>query len=462
MGLTSLALATLLAALGVSVASVALPTLSRAFEAPLGAIQWVVLAYLVATTTVIVPAGRVGDRIGRRRVLLAALILMAVSSVICGIAPDLPVLILGRVLQGVAAAALMALSLALTRETVAGDRVGRAMGLLGSMSAIGTALGPSMGGILIGTAGWQSVFWAMALLAGIAFWFGWRYLPEERSAGPQSGFDPVGTVLLALTLAAYALAMTGAEGSRDLGGDLLRAGLLVLAAAGLAAFVFVETRAEAPLVRLAALRDPVLAGSLVMNGLIAAIMMTTLVVGPFYLSQALGLADMTVGLVMAVGPALAALSGVPAGWLVDRLGMTGSLVVGLLAACAGAWSLAFLPAILGLPGYLVGIAMLTPGYQLFLAANNTCVMAAAPDNQRGVLSGLLNLFRNLGFVTGASAMGMVFAWAARTSTPASATPADIIGGIRITFAIAGVMAALSLTIAIACRLRTMFAVPPKS
>ena len=138
----------LLSSLGTSIANVGLPTLAQAFTASLQQVQWIVLAYLLAITTLIVSVGRLGDLTGRRRLLLAGIFLFTVASILCGVAPTLWLLIAARAAQGVGAAIMMALSMAFVGETVPKERTGSAMGLMGTMSAIGTTLGPSLGGVL--------------------------------------------------------------------------------------------------------------------------------------------------------------------------------------------------------------------------------------------------------------------------------------------------------------------------
>lgn len=188
--------------------AVALPTLAEAFGASFQQAQWVVLAYLLATTALIVSAGRLGDIVGRRRLLMVGIGLFTVGSALCAAAPGLGWLI-------------------------------AAMGLLGTMSAVGTALGPSLGG-------------------GLALVLARRCLPTDRQTlkADQAHFDHLGTLLLALTLAAYALAMTVGRGR----------------------------------------------------------------FGPFYLAHALGLGTALVGVILSVGPVVAAFTGVPAGRAVDRFG----------------------------------------------------------------------------------------------------------------------------------------------
>ena len=402
------------------------------------------LAYLLAITTLIVSVGRLGDIVGRRRLLLAGLALFTIASVLCGLAPTLWLLIAARAAQGLGAAVMMAIGMALVGETVPKARTGRAMGLLGTMSAVGTALGPTLGGVLISGLGWQAIFLVNLPLGIIALLLAWRCLPAgaARPKPDRPGFDGLGTLLLALTLAAYALAMTMGRGSFG----VLNVALLSAAALGVGLFVLAEAKVASPLVQLEMFRNPVLSTGLVTSALVLTVAMATLVVGPFYLSRALGLDPASVGLVMSSGPIFSALSGVPAGRLVDRLGAPFMSMAGLIAMAVGSLGLAMLPATFGIAGYAAALAVLAPGYQLFQAANNTTVMMDVQPDQRGVISGLLNLSRNLGGITGASVMGAVFAFASGTVEIAVADPAAVTGGMRVTFVVAGCLIVLAFAI----------------
>ncbi len=434
----------LLSSLGTSIANVGLPALARAFTASFQDIQWIVLAYLLAVTTLIVSVGRLGDLIGRRRLLLAGLALFTAASVLCGLAPALWLLVAARAAQGVGAAVMMALTMAFVGEIVPKERTGSAMGLLGTTSAIGTALGPSLGGLLIWGFGWRAVFLVTAPLGAVALLLAYRHLPADRlrPGADRARFDRAGTLLLALTLAAYALAMTIGRGSFG----PLNLALLLAAAAGVGAFVRTEARAASPLIRLVALRDPALGASLATSALVSTVMMATLVVGPFYLARALGLGQAVVGLALSVGPLVAALTGVPAGRVVDRFGASRMTVAGLTGTAAGSLLLAVLPPTLGVAGYLVPIGLATAGYAVFQTANNTAVMADVQPDRRGVVSGMLNLSRNLGLITGASVMGAVFAFASDTRDVTAAAPGAVATGMRVTFAVAAVLIVVALAL----------------
>jgi EmrB/QacA subfamily drug resistance transporter len=447
----------LLSSLTTSIANIGLPTLAQAFDASFQDVQWVVIAYLLTISTLIVSAGRLGDIAGRRRLLLVGIVLFTAASMLCGLAPTLSLLIAGRAAQGVGAAVMMALTMTFVGESVPKERAGSAMGLLGTMSAVGTALGPSLGGALIAVFGWRLIFLINLPLGLVALFLAYRYLPADRR-GPTTAtrFDRVGTLLLALTLAAYSLAMTSGRGSFG----ALNGALLAVAVVGLGLFVRVEAKAPSPLIRLALFRDETLSAGLAISVIVSSVVMATLVVGPFYLTRGLALDAAAAGLVLSAGPIVVALTGVPVGRMVDRYGAPRMIVIGLIGMAAGAFVLSTLPATFGTPGYAIPLVVVTASYAVVQTANNTAVMVDLPPDRRGVVSGMLNLSRNLGLVTGASVLGAVFALATGTIDMTTAQPEAVAAGMRITFAVAGASILAALGIAVSCRVVTTRRLPP--
>ena len=447
--LASLSLSMLLSALGTSIANVGLPTLAQVFEASFQQVQWIVLAYLLAITTLIVSVGRLGDLTGRRRLLLGGIGVFTLASALCGLAPTLGLLIGARVLQGLGAAIMMALTMAFVSETVSKERTGSAMGLLGTMSAIGTAMGPSLGGLLIGGFGWRAMFLMMLPLGLVTLLLAYRYLPaDQRKADTVgSGFDPLGSLLLGLTLGAYALAMTLGRGHFG----PLNIALLLVTCVGVGLFIRVEARVAAPLIRLGMFRDPQLSASLAMSLLVTTVMMATLVVGPFYLARALGLDAVGVGWVLSVGPLVAALAGVPAGRMADRFGARRMTLAGLIALGLGCFALSALPRTFGIAGYLAPMVIITLGYAVFQTANNTVVMSNVAPDRRGLVSALLNLSRNLGLITGASVLGAVFALASNSVDINTAPPEAVARGMGVTFMVAWGLIGIACMIALISR-----------
>lgn len=367
-----------LASLATSIANITLPALSEDFSAPFAQVQGVVVAYLAALTLSVLLAGRMGDRFGMKPMLMLGVSLFAVASLASSLATNLSLLIAARVVQGIGAALMMTLTMALMRQNAGETHLGRAMGLLGTVSAVGTALGPSLGGVLLPVWGWRGPFGILAPMALLALMLAWVALPGDAR---RNVFTP-------------------------------------------------KRRNEL---------DRRLVVTLVSNILVAAVMMTTLVVGPFYLGSGLGLDASAVGLVMTLGPAISIASGIPSGRIVDALGSASVIVIGAVLLAAGTFLLALLPDMGGATNYMIGILVLTPGYQLFQAANNTSAMGDVPNERRGTVSGWLNLSRNTGLIAGAVVMGAIFAHTTGTAALARAEPGAIASGMRLTFSLAGLM-----------------------
>ena len=246
----------------------------------------------------------------------------------------------------------------------------------------------------------------------------------------------------------YSLAMTLGRGNF---GALNLALMLGALLAG-ALFIGVERRAVSPLLAPTLFRHPALTAGLAASALVMTVMTATLVVGPFYLSRALGLSAAQVGLVMSAGPAVAILTGIPAGYLVDRFGSQRIAQFGLAAVAAGAALLSLLNR-WGVLGYIAPIALLTAGYALFQVANNTMLMKDLFPERRGLIAGMVNLARNLGAITGASAMGALFYLASQQVAGTAAAAA--VDGMRVTYGVAALLALAALLIVFGGRRRML-------
>ncbi|WP_424969241.1 MFS transporter [Dinoroseobacter sp. S76] len=398
-------LALISAASAMSLTAVTLPAIAVAFPGPVLDPNLVVTVFLLAITALLVPMGRAGDIFGARPVLATGLALFALGALWASSAGSLPALITARALQGIGASAMIGLPLALVRATVPEAQIGRWVGAMGTMSAIGTASGPALGGLLAGSFGWQAVFLIQIPMPVLALATTLLFLPRPTKPRQRIGLDLAGAGLLALVLTGGVLLVS------DLPGGLapwhlpgaLGVGL------GLALLLRHETRAQAPLIDLRLIRERLLALSLICNGVVAVIMMGILVVGPFFLILGLGLSPSAMGLCMAVGPVTSALSGAPAGALTERLGPARALIWGACGLCLGTLAMAGLPMVLGVAGFALAFVSLAIGYQIVQAALATGVMTAARAEHQGVTAGVFTLSRNIGFVLGASGMSALFA-----------------------------------------------------
>jgi MFS family permease len=366
--------AALLPTFGMSIANVALPTFGTEFGASLQQVQWIVSGYLAALALFSFIAGRLLDIWGNRLVLFCGYSVFCLGLLMCFGSNSLEMLLLGRVVQGIGAAALAVVAIALAKEIGSKLQMGRAMGALATLTAVGTALGPSVGGITLDLFGWRSLFLVLlgvVIVGSLTVFFVDRNEVRVGSNKPRQS--------------------KGAQVWRSF------------------------------------------YGSAMANSLVSVIMMTTFIAGPFFLKFVLGYSDAQVGLVMAIGPVISILSGVPAGFLVDRFGDRAVMLIGLSSLIAGALSFSFLPIHFGVLGYVIALIVLTPGYQMFLAANNSFVMRRVSDDGKGAASGLLNVSRNAGLIIGASVIAWVFSVGAGASDIAAASVAQISDGFQLVF-----------------------------
>ncbi|WP_162872890.1 MFS transporter [Austwickia chelonae] len=429
----ALALTTAVAALAMSMPNVALPEVTTDFGISMETSQWVTLSYLLSSTVLVVLIGRLGDQWGRGRVLIAGIGFFAAATIMAGLSMNFGMLVASRTLQGLGAAAMTTLPMALVRESVHPEKAGRTMGLLGSSMAAGMALGPAVGGFAVAAWGWRSVFILLTALAAANLLLVASALrhPRPDPAGSRT-FDVLGIALLSTFLGTYSAAVTLRPG-----GIFGILALLGIALAAAIAFVRVELRSTAPLVDFAVLRTANILPQLVLACAVAIIMMTFTIVPPFYLTRGLGLDNTAMGLSMAVGPIAAILSGVPAGRIVDRRGPASVVLVGLGLITVASMGFIVAPALIGLAGFLLLAITLTPGNQLFMAANNTAIMMQTGREHQGAVAGLLNVARNLGFVTGTPLVGMLF----EAASTAHGGTAGALLGLQLNFAVAALIGA---------------------
>lgn len=379
--------------LDASIVTLTFPALQRGFGAPLAAVQWVSLSYLLTLVGLVAAAGRVADAAGRKLVYLYGFAVFTTASAACALAPGLGWLIGFRVLQAVGAAMLQANSVALVVTSVPQDRMRAALGVQAAAQALGLALGPALGGLLVASVGWHWVFWVNVPVGFVGVIAGRYLLPRTRERTGLGRFDWAGLLLLSLATTALLVALSGFSG---LPVPHWTTGLLLaVSALGTFGFVVREGRAPSPLVDLSVLRP--VAVSL---GLVGALCAYLVLFGPLTLfPQILGVHGATAGLILTALPAGFALAALTADrFLPDRWGTrtrglvgadtcviaTGALV---LAPTTPAWVAAWL--------FLLGL-----GLGVFIPANNTAIMGAIPVRLSATGGGLVNMGRGLGTALG--------------------------------------------------------------
>ncbi len=430
-----------------SIVNVILPVLASSFSSSLAVVQWVPMAYLLASGSLVLLFGRFGDLRGHRRVFLDGLLAFVVASGLCAISPSIHALVAFRVLQGVAAAALMSVPLALLTATFPPAARGKAIGLFAASISVGLAVGPSLGGLLAATFGWRATFLVNIPLGLLAWAFARRVLPDVPVRPGRLDLLGAGTALGALV--AFLLFVNHAQ-QEGLSSRTLP--LLLAALACGALFLHHEKRTAEPLVELS-----IFGNRQVAFGTSAAVLnfMSQYVVvflTPFLLSRLLGEGPGRVGLVLTAFP-LAVLCVAPfAGALSDRVGSARPAATGAGLSAVGCVLLSAMPPGTGAGGVAWRLAIFGIGTGLFQSPNNSAVMGSAPIAHLGVVGSLLGTARTLGMVLGVAAAGAVL----YAFVPASALHngglgpehvAPFAAGVRRAYAAGAVFAVLSALLA---------------
>lgn len=385
--------------LDASIVTIATPDLRDDLGISVHAAQWASLSYLVVLVGAVAPIGRASDMAGRKVIYIYGFAVFGLASIGCALSGSLAMLIGLRAVQAVGAAMLQANSVALIRTSVPSHQLTRALGIQGTAQAIGLALGPLLGGLLIGWGGWPSVFWVNVPVSVLGVALGVVLLPRTRQRAPRAPFDWLGCAGLFASCALLLLALSWASEAAA-----LAAGLAVAAVLCGAAFVARERRFPHPVIDLRVLaRRRVRLG--IANGLLAyAVLFGALFVSPLQLAGHTALTPARIGLVCAALPIGMGMMAPFGASLAQRLGNTAAASSGLALAVGGCL-LACLPGLAALPA---GLGLLGIGLGVYIPANNAAVAGAGRADQAGMLSGVVNLVRGMGTALGIGIASLLF------------------------------------------------------
>ena len=441
----------LMATIDISIVNVSLPTLVHALRTDFPTIQWVILSYVLVLTSTMLSMARLGDLVGKKKIYLLGLFIFTLGSFLCGLSPSVGWLIGFRALQGCGAVMVQSLGMALVTEAFPAQERGRALGVMGGVVSVGLALGPPIGGMIIGLASWRWIFLINIPIGFVAIGATWLFIssPEIKRAGQH--FDLLGGLALLATIIAYALGMTIGE-HRGFS-DVPVLSLLFAAAVGLALFILVEKKSSQPMLNPALFKNALFSINLLMGWLVFIVLGGTFTL-PFYLELVKGYQTEKVGLLMMVVPISMGLISIIAGTLSDRFGPRGITLAGLLLLVVGCLSIAGLTVETTTGGYVLHLLPLGLGLGLFLAPNNSAVMGAAPQEHLGVASGLLALTRTMGHTTGIPLAGVLFTTGMMASGRvrsaadlSQAPPQDLVNGLTATFHTTALMIAIATALA---------------
>lgn len=404
--MAAVAMGIFLATIDGSIVNIAMPTLETSLNTSFALVQWVVLAYLLTVTTLMLGIGRLADMFGKKPLYTAGLVVFTVGSLLSGLSTSIYALIGFRVFQAVGAAMLMALGAAIVTEAFPASERGRALGLSGTLVSIGVIAGPTLGGLILRTLSWHWIFFVNLPVGLVGLLMALRFVPAKKPAGGER-FDLPGAALLFLTLTSFLVAMTAGQ---QIGFNApLVLGLLAVFAAGLAAFLRLEARVAHPMVDLSLFRNPLFSINLVTGMLTFISSAGTIFLMPFYLQNVLGYNPSQVGLLLAVVPISMGITAPISGSLSDKIGTRLMAVIGLGLLLLGYVSISTLRVDTNAAGYMVRFLPVGIGMGMFQSPNNSAVMGSSPSNRLGISSGLLSLTRTLGQITGIAVLGAVWA-----------------------------------------------------
>ncbi|NPV28900.1 MAG: MFS transporter [Firmicutes bacterium] len=400
--LASIAFGTFISVVNNSIVNVALPTISRVMGLDLKVLQWVILVFLLTVSATLLVAGRLADLVGRKRIYTGGFLVLISGSLICGLAPGFFILLVGRVIQAFGAAMPMANGMAITAATFPPEERGRALGIVGSVVAIGALLGPVLGGFLVDILGWRWVFLINLPLGTLAFFTALGLLPQDRPARRGEGFDYPGALLFAGAIIMLLLGLSGA-GTPPVRWGLFLAGVIVAAT-----FIWWERRQPHPLLDLELFRLPLFSTSLAAAFLSFLSMSGMMLLTPFYLEEVLGYPPYQVGLLMSPYPLMMAAVAPVSGWLSDRWGPVGLTTGGLFLNILALLSLSFMGERASYLEIALRLVVLGVGMGMFQSPNNSTVMGSVPFQKLGVAGGMNALVRNIGMTVGTAVVVMLF------------------------------------------------------
>lgn len=395
---------TFIIALNGTMLTVALPSIADYFQSRMGVVEWVLLSYLLATSTLLLIFGRLGDVYGFRRIYLLGSVIFTVSAALCELAPSVYVLVAGRTLQGIGAAMVMAIGTPILTATFPARERGKALGFLGAFVAAALGLGPVLGGMLLQGGNWRLLFHVTALLGALATV--WAALGIVPTPGRPRRVDLPGTTVLFCGMGAFLLTLShGAEwgwGPRAGGGLLAAAGLF------LAFFVRLELTCPEPMMELRLFRNRLFAASTASAVLNFAVQYVALFLLPFYLKEVLGFDPARTGLVLSAFPLVNLLASPASGILSDYIGSRGLSALGMALSATALLMLAQVTPYSTWADVAAPLMLLGAGSGIFQSPSSSALMGSVPRTHLGMAGGMLATARNVGMVLGIALAGAVF------------------------------------------------------
>lgn len=417
--------------LDVTIVNVALPQIGSHLHAGVAGLQWVVDAYTLSFAALLISAGVIGDRFGSRRAYLAGFAIFTIASVICGLAPSIGVLIAARALQGAGAALLVPTSLAILTYSSTENPALRArmVGLWTAAGGVSIAAGPVAGGFLLASFGWRSIFLVNIFLCCTAILLVFRFIPSDSQAEESQRLDSLGQVLAIVALTGLVGAViecgrTGPAHAVVIGGALL--GVVAMAA-----FLYVESRTESPMLPLQFFRLPGFSAAVAFGIIVNLTYYGAIFVISLYLQQSRGYSALRTGIAFLPLTATFIVSNIICGWLTARTGPRTPMILGAIVGTAGYALLFRLNGDTARFGMLPAFVLIPGGMGLAVPAMTTAILSSVPRERSGTASAVLNTARQAGGAVGVAIFGALLGHAREKIIPGLHTSALISTGLLI-------------------------------
>lgn len=434
-----------LATLDGSIVNIAMPVMENELHTNFTMIQWVIVAYLLVVTTLMLGMGRLGDMLGKKPVYMAGFVIFTLGSALCGTAPSVEVLIAYRAIQAIGAAMVMALGAAIITEAFPPHERGQALGIVGTLVSAGVVSGPVLGGLILSHLSWHWIFFVNVPVGILGTFIVLKFIPFIHPPAGQT-FDFPGAISLFISLVSFLLALTLGQKSGFADKGVLA--LLALWFVFSAVFIYFEIKMKQPMLDLRLFLDGHLSVNII-TGFTTFVSLAGLVILiPFFLENILEYSPRLAGLHMAVVPVAMGIVAPLSGRLSDKWGTRPLTVLGLGMLSLGYLSASTIDANTTSFGYIIRFLPIGIGMGFFQSPNNSAIMGSVPRNRLGIASGLLSITRTMGQTVGVSAMSTLWAGFVLLhsgsdfhGTPTTAPAAAQIDGLRHTLIIiSGILA----------------------